>query len=185
MTNRWLKKSKLKQLLGDVWTVSYQEGLEMFLLHDSGILPNHQELHEIIQELCKFYEGFSEEDIARHNQMALEREPSLAHTGLADSVDSVKKPTDRPASGFIYLIQVKDATRYKIGLSIHPNKRLTKLSNSSPYEMVIVHTVAVENMTRAERFLHEKYKEKRVRGEWFELNQSEVAEICSLKEGDL
>jgi hypothetical protein len=42
------------------------------------------------------------------------------------------------------------------------------------------HVIASGDYDRAERYLYERYASKRVRGEWFDLSEEEVAEIKTI-----
>lgn len=181
----WIDRDPVRQFVSGHWTVSYQEHLDIFVLHDrTGIIPNHDELYEIIQEFCKTYDAFSESDIAKHNQSILGERQSMTPS-IPVAAPPAPRYAKKPACGFIYLIRIGDSTKYKIGLSLNPSRRLSQLEKSSPYEMTLVHVVIVDDMVKAERSLHEKYKARRIRGEWFDLSKEEVAEFCSYKEGDL
>ena len=78
--------------------------------------------------------------------------------------------------GFIYLITDKEYT--KIGAtSYNVNKRLNELQTGNPKKLEIIGSYRVKNKLTTEKFLHNKFKEKNVLGEWFELNQKEITDI--------
>lgn len=68
---------------------------------------------------------------------------------------------------------------YKIGRSRNPGEREATLQSQKPsIEMIAVTELSIE------KGLHKMFKEKRIRGEWFELNQHDVEEIIeSFKDG--
>lgn len=71
--------------------------------------------------------------------------------------------------GYIYAI--KDSTgRYKIGKSIHPMKRLKELQTAQNDRLKVEFTIAVDDMTRAERAAHDLFAAYRKDGEWFEFD---------------
>jgi len=81
-------------------------------------------------------------------------------------------------SGFVYLI--KSGIYYKIGISRDPKQRIKNLQTSTPLKVKKIIVKEVENYLRIEEDLHEKFKEKRVRREWFNLNKEDVSTIKSI-----
>ena len=73
-----------------------------------------------------------------------------------------------------YLIKNRRNGFYKIGRSINPLKREKTLQSEEP-DIVMVNTWS----RNIERQLHIKYKDYRVRGEWFELSKAQVKYICT------
>jgi len=72
-----------------------------------------------------------------------------------------------------YLIKNSRNGLYKIGKSYNPNFREKTLQSEEPdINMVKVWEYDIEE------FLHRKYNDCRVRGEWFKLNKSQVNFIC-------
>ena len=76
--------------------------------------------------------------------------------------------------GYVYLIKMGEY--HKIGISKNPKQRI-KAFSTMPQEVEVILTEKVNDYARIEEELHEKYKAKRVRGEWFELDDLEVKEI--------
>lgn len=77
----------------------------------------------------------------------------------------------------VYLFRWNDA--YKIGRSRNVNQRVKQLGLPSPPE--IVHTIETSNAPWAEAYLHARFAEQRIGGEWFRLAPSDVEYICGLK----
>lgn len=65
-----------------------------------------------------------------------------------------------------------DGVRYKIGCSISPEARLRVLRIGNLDIKLIASGPCV-----TEKHLHEVYKDKRIRGEWFSLSESDVKDI--------
>lgn len=77
----------------------------------------------------------------------------------------------------VYIMKDNHTGHYKIGRSDSPTKReATLLSQKSSIELIF-HTKAV---ARFERSLHNLFEEKRVRGEWFELDEFDIQLIKDL-----
>lgn len=76
-----------------------------------------------------------------------------------------KVPFDR---GYVYLIHAVGTDFYKIGKSIHPDKRLTQISPKMPFECELIATRKSLFVTEAEKHYHGWLHNLRANGEWFE-----------------
>ena len=65
--------------------------------------------------------------------------------------------------------------RYKIGHTIDTNQRRRSMLTGNPFNVKVVHTIPTNKPKQLERHFHEKFKDKRVRGEWFDLTASDVS----------
>ena len=103
------------------------------------------------------------------------------------SLDNVKKmvsivailckPSEcdnRMVNGHVYLIHSDHGV--KIGKTSNPGKRITTLRIQLPFKVTKTEIFEVENMDNVETFLHQKYKEERLNGEWFKLSKSQISE---------
>ncbi len=75
--------------------------------------------------------------------------------------------------GVIYL--VKSGRHYKIGRSNSAERRTYELSIKLPEPLTVVHVIKTDDPVGIEAYWHERFKAKRVRGEWFDLDSSDVA----------
>ncbi|SRR5260221_8603220 len=73
----------------------------------------------------------------------------------------------------IYLVRGREY--YKIGASTHLRKRMTELQIGSEYPLTLVTTVNTESPKRVERFLHVFFAVNKIRGEWFDLSERDIA----------
>lgn len=89
-----------------------------------------------------------------------------------------KEEASQPRAGFIYLIE--SGGYHKIGKAVSVPNRLSQLNVQLPTPLTLVHTIAVSNMSWAENYLHQRYADKRLNGEWFNLSADDVAWICGL-----
>jgi hypothetical protein len=80
--------------------------------------------------------------------------------------------------GFVYLM--KGDSYYKIGYSKRPPQRRVDISPKLPFELQLIHAIEADNARALEMQLHERFTEKRLRGEWFRLTEQDVAYIKSL-----
>jgi hypothetical protein len=74
--------------------------------------------------------------------------------------------------GYVYLIQFGD--EYKIGTSNNVERRFRELKTQMPYEGEILHTITTGDPEGIEAYWHNYYKEKRLKGEWFNLSQADI-----------
>ncbi len=86
---------------------------------------------------------------------------------------------------YVYILKYSDA--YKIGISNDVEKRLEnikkeyrKIDPIMPYDLKIINYYKVKNAYKMEDELHDFFKGKRLNGEWFELNQTDLQLIYDL-----
>lgn len=83
------------------------------------------------------------------------------------------------SDGYVYAIGHPHGY-VKIGRSKDPQARLKDHQTSNPYELWIIAQIPVNNSETVETELHERFDEKRVRGEWFELEHDDYDVITDL-----
>lgn len=79
---------------------------------------------------------------------------------------------------YIYLLESNGL--YKIGYSVSPQTRLTRLQTGSPCPIRLVHTIRTVHFKNVEHALHIRFAGKRVHREWFALTDNDVAVIMSM-----
>lgn len=96
----------------------------------------------------------------------------------------IKKYKDQDKSsrgavdGFVYL--GKQYGVYKIGRTNDLSRRQEELSTQAPEPMTYIHEIKTDDMKGVENYWHNKFKSKKskkgkkLRGEWFNLNSSDV-----------
>lgn len=83
--------------------------------------------------------------------------------------------------GYVYLIRDRDVTGYcKIGKSTNVRRRIGHFDTMLPFETDLLHIIETDDCTALEARLHRHFAEKRVRGEWFELDDNDIAAIKRL-----
>lgn len=87
-----------------------------------------------------------------------------------------------PADNYVYLMRDHSNGLTKIGRSNNPDVREKTLRSETPYIEMIG---CFEADCSAEKTLHFKYASKRKRGEWFNLNDSDVQSILEQTEVDI
>ena len=76
-------------------------------------------------------------------------------------------------SNYVYLIRAGNGLT-KIGISYDIQKRLNMLNTASPVELSLLFFFEPSNAVKTEKYLHIKFDKKRVKGEWFNLSDSEI-----------
>lgn len=79
--------------------------------------------------------------------------------------------------GWVYLIREGNRSRYKIGFTTRPKRRLKELQTGNSEILTLV-TTTVGNRKK-EKWFHRKYQNCRRHGEWFELNEEELQNIMN------
>ena len=103
-------------------------------------------------------------------------------TGYYESQSLKTYRARTPKPGYVYLIAADNGT-YKIGVSVDPKRRVKKMGINLPYELEVVHTIPTEDMLATEKALHALFADKRVGGEWFELDESDVTLVKRIENG--
>lgn len=93
---------------------------------------------------------------------------------------------NRKVAGYVYIIQHGDTDHYKIGHTINrPMARLRELQAGTPIELKMYEVFYVADAMRGEVDVHHLLRKKRVRGEWFKLNQWELDQVMLLLESEV
>lgn len=86
--------------------------------------------------------------------------------------ESVTSGEDEIESGFIYLgLQHGD---HKIGFAKNLDRRREDITLLGSEPMVWIHKIETDDMRGVERYWHNRFKSKWLRGEWFKLNSADV-----------
>lgn len=77
-------------------------------------------------------------------------------------------------SGYVYL--VKSGKLYKIGYSENHWRRKSELHKQTSEGITEIHTIAaVDDAPGIEKYWHERFKDKRQHGEWFDLSAEDIS----------
>lgn len=80
--------------------------------------------------------------------------------------------------GYVYLIKATDSNYCKIGISINPKRRLYTIDQTVPFDVELIHTMPVRSMKQCEDSWHYIFKKKRMKGEWFILDEDDIKLFC-------
>jgi len=85
---------------------------------------------------------------------------------------SQKIKTEQYEDGFVYLM--KSGKYYKLGRSSCAEMRRYQLSILMPEKLELIHKIKTDDPVGIEKYWHERFKDKRKNGEWFDLTASDV-----------
>ncbi len=74
----------------------------------------------------------------------------------------------------VYIVNMKGTTYYKIGNSENVENRIKQLQTSNPMDIILIISYKCKRSELLEKTLHEIYKDKKIRGEWFIFNEDEL-----------
>ena len=91
---------------------------------------------------------------------------------------AVKK--EKPAAGFVYVIFIDAPERfYKIGMATVFNDRFSAHQCASPFDIRVACVYFTGNARAEEAELHQRFADRRVRGEWFRLSDDDLRTIAA------
>lgn len=82
-------------------------------------------------------------------------------------------------SGYLYIVRSGLSNQYKIGRTNNFQKRLKTLQTSCAVQLTVVKTFFSFDAVSLEKTAHEKFAHFRQKGEWFELNCSQLTQLLS------
>lgn len=113
----------------------------------------------------------------------VDQETYQAALAIRDRIPVSRKSSAKvvrtPKEGYVYLVKSVSG-HYKIGKSINPHDRIRTFGVKLPFEVEIIHTIKSLQYHALEKFLHAKFDDKRVNGEWFNLSDDDVDYVKSL-----
>ena len=68
----------------------------------------------------------------------------------------------------------------KIGVSKNPVGRMSELQTGCPYKLTLLGEIYADEPFKVEKNLHERFKIKQTRGEWYDLNTRERGRLLVL-----
>jgi hypothetical protein len=87
---------------------------------------------------------------------------------------STSSKASTPTFGSVYLLK-GPGSRYKIGKTNAFGRRRRELSIQLPFDTRKIHVIETDDPTGVEAYWHQRFHEKRINSEWFELETDDVA----------
>tara|TARA_R110000824_G_scaffold41914_3_gene124130 strand:+ start:242 stop:721 length:480 start_codon:yes stop_codon:yes gene_type:complete len=78
------------------------------------------------------------------------------------------KPQPKKLDGYVYILDIEGFNYYKVGLSRNVPSRKKAIQTLVPFDISIVRAIYVDNCKAIEQEIHERLKDYRFKGEWFE-----------------
>jgi hypothetical protein len=86
--------------------------------------------------------------------------------------DRTKRPTSNVGLGYVYLIKWGD--HFKIGRSDDPGRALKEIRAQLPTSASIIHVIETDDPVGIEAYWHNRFADRRLRGEWFDLSADNI-----------
>lgn len=144
------------------------------------IIKNHKSLNNVLEDLETLKKNVGTIEEIRE-LWRLQYNESAKELGI-DQIDNNYNPIETVATNdvcYLYLMKDYNTGYYKIGISNSPEYREKTLQSEKPtIEMICNKKYVSRRIAHSfEQALHKTFSEKRVRGEWFDLDQIDVKEI--------
>ena len=118
-----------------------------------------------------YVDNFTKDEIQNINKEKREMERFLLHQELTKEMEEVNT---LEKTAFVYLMIDNRNGLHKIGKSKDPKYREKTLQSEVPSVELVF---KCNGYTELEYKLHEKFADKRVRGEWFNLDSKDIIEL--------
>jgi len=103
--------------------------------------------------------------------LELELRTSMSKTYQRKEIESLI------SSDYGYVYFIKSQFGYKIGCAKDYKTRIKTLGVIMPFEYELTHIIRCVNYQELENVLHKAFKPKRIRGEWFSIEESDFLEV--------
>jgi hypothetical protein len=94
------------------------------------------------------------------------------------SNEIANKLLNKEGNGYVYIIRTLNSTHVKIGKTINITNRLKSLYTNIG-DIYLFGYIYCVDYSKIETELHRKYKDKRIRGEWFDLSKEDIEDISN------
>lgn len=135
-----------------------------------GEIPNINEIDIIIKRLNEL-KSKGQDYIDKYNENVCE--DLYKRIGRPPCEKDKKKEIIK--IGYIYVIEDTKNNSCKIGVSKNNVKnRLSSMQTSNPNKLKILYKKKIKHYIKLEEMMHMEFKEKRLSGEWFKLNNDDI-----------
>lgn len=169
------------------WSYNKEQGWVIpYFAHNTGLaaIPSKESIETLISGLKEFCKRVSQNDIDLFNSQSVQKfaeqndDWEYAKAAYADLSEPIqlKAPSENP--GFIYLLQA--GSKFKIGKTTNIQKRIQYLQTGNAEKIVLLKTLYTQYPSQLEKELHGQYRQYRVGGEWFDLPDFVIEQICNM-----
>lgn len=110
----------------------------------------------------------------------LRKKVSKEHAEMKSRIEEWALQSDKNSQqrmeGFIYILRADNNT-YKIGRTKTIHSRIESIDGTLPYATELVHTIEALDYKEAERYFHQKFADRCIRGEWFQLTEEDIEDL--------
>jgi Meiotically up-regulated gene 113 len=97
---------------------------------------------------------------------------SIISAGHQQSSTRSNTEISNTTSGHVYLLRHNE--EYKIGKSIDVTRRYKEIKVQMPHKMEELHVIETDDPSGIEAYWHNRFRDKRLEGEWFKLNADDI-----------
>jgi hypothetical protein len=88
--------------------------------------------------------------------------------------------------GIVYFLRAEDKDLFKVGITRNEIwRRIASIQTGCPYELQLYGRIDLPTFQSVERAIHEEWKDRRRRGEWFAVTPDEVNEMLTRHGGQI
>jgi len=109
---------------------------------------------------------------ASHDHLADVADLAAPFAASSLPADSGPGKPDVESVGFVYLM--KSGKYYKIGRSVCAEKRAYEIGLQLPEKLKLIHRIKTDDPVGIESYWHQRFADKRMNGEWFDLTRQDV-----------
>jgi len=151
--------------------ITSRDGVKYYApINTDGLIVTRQEWAALSEAVAPFHNWMPDSVIAAQNASMLAYQENSGSGSLYDTLQNER--SKQMKHGFVYVLQAGEF--YKIGRSRNVDNRIMQLSTIPPFELELVCAIATDDMYELEKLLHERFDNRRVRGEWFALTEEDV-----------
>lgn len=103
---------------------------------------------------------------------------------MMKEIEILKSLDHNQPMGIVYFVNAENTTMFKIGFTKQLiDKRLSNLQTGCPLNLLVYKTVECGDPIKLEHYLHDIFKDKKIRGEWFNVTFKEVENLVDFLQG--
>ncbi len=136
--------------------------------------------HIINKDIAKLFYEASKNILDLNDDIIKDFNDKINLKRKLDYIQYLDKSEDKKIdkNGYIYLIKCEKY--YKIGRTNNVKKRIKTFSVEMPFDIKLINSWKVSDMFGCEKQVHEKFEDFRINGEWFDLTDECLIEICNI-----